>query len=56
MSDDADPVLNAVAALKAAGVAVEPVGEETERWRIGELLFSDAELVKVAMSRGLMDE
>jgi len=56
MGDEADPVLKAVAALEAAGIAVEPVGDEMDRWRIGDLLFSDAELVRVAMSRGLMEE
>ena len=56
MSDDPDPILEAVVALKAAGIAVEPVGEEVDRWRIGDLLFSDAELVRIAMSRGLMED
>ncbi|MFB0493218.1 hypothetical protein ABIE45_005804 [Methylobacterium sp. OAE515] len=56
MSDAADPVLEAVEALRAAGITVEPVGEEMDRWRIGDLLFSDAELVRIAMSRGLMED
>ncbi|WP_267425996.1 hypothetical protein [Methylobacterium sp. GC_Met_2] len=56
MIDDTDPVLDAVEALRAAGIAVEPVGEEMNPWRIGDLLFSDAELVRIAMSRGLMEE
>ena len=56
MSDDADLVLKALVALQAAGIAVEPVGEEIDRWRIGDLLFSDAELVRIAMSRGLMED
>jgi hypothetical protein len=56
VSDDPDPVLKAVAALEAAGIAVEPLGEEVDRWRIGDLLFSDAELVRIAMSRGLMED
>ena len=56
MSDDTYPVLKAVAALEAAGIAVEPVGEEMGRWRIGDLLFSDAELVRIARSRGLMED
>jgi hypothetical protein len=56
MSEEADPVLEAVAALKAAGIAVAPVGEEMDRWRIGDLLFSDAEIVRIAMSRGLMED
>lgn len=56
MIDDTDPVLEAVAALRGAGITVEPTGEEMDRWRIGDLLFSDAELVRIAMSRGLMEE
>ena len=56
MADDPDPVLEAVAALEAAGIAVEPIGEEIDRWRIGDLLFSDAEIVRIAMSRGLMED
>ena len=56
MADNPDPVLEAVAALEAAGILVEPIGEEMDRWRIGDLLFSDAEIVRIAMSRGLMDE
>lgn len=56
MSDEPGLILEAVAALEAAGIAVEPVGEGTDRWRIGDLLFSDAELVRIAMSRGLMEE
>jgi hypothetical protein len=56
MGDEIDPVLKAAAALKAAGIAVEPADEEMDRWRIGDLLFSDAEVVRIAMSRGLMEE
>ena len=56
MRDDPDLVLEALAALEAAGIAVEPIGEGMDRWRIGDLLFSDAELVRIAMSRGLMEE
>ncbi|WP_267424345.1 hypothetical protein [Methylobacterium sp. GC_Met_2] len=55
-SVDSDPVLDAVEALRAAGIAVAPVGEEMDRWRIGDLLSSDAELVRIAISRGLMEE
>ncbi|WP_345819956.1 hypothetical protein ABC766_27380 [Methylobacterium fujisawaense] len=55
MSDDADSVIDAVAALRAAGIAVAPIGEELERWRIGDLIFSDAELLRLAESRGLME-
>ena len=55
MINDTDPVLNAVNALRAAGVAVAPIGEELERWRIGCSAFSDAELLRLAESRGLVE-
>jgi len=52
MINDTDPVLDAVDALRAAGIAVAPIGEELERWQIGCFTFSDAELVQLAESRG----
>lgn len=55
-SNDADPILEAVAALRAAGVAVAPIGDELDRWQIGDLTFSDAELWRLAASRGLVGE
>lgn len=55
MIDDADPVLDAVAALRAAGIALAPIGEEIERWQIGDLVFSDADVLRLAESRGLVE-
>jgi len=55
MIDDTDPVLDAVDALRAAGMAVTPIGEELERWQIGCFTFSDAELLRLAESRGLVE-
>ena len=55
MSDDVDPILEAVAALRAAGIAVAPIGDEFERWQIGDLVFSDANLLRLAESRGLVE-
>ena len=55
MTDDADSVLDAVTALRAAGIAVAPIGEELERWQIGDLVFSDADVLRLAESRGLVE-
>lgn len=57
MTDDTpDPAQEAADALRAAGIAVEPVGEELERWRVGDLIVDDATLVRIAVSRGLVSE
>ncbi|WFS07805.1 hypothetical protein [Methylobacterium sp. 391_Methyba4] len=56
MSEPDDPVLEAVAALRAAGVAVAPIGDELERWQIGDLVFSDTDLRRLAASRGLVED
>jgi hypothetical protein len=55
-NDDADPIMEAVTALRAAGVAVDPIGDEFERWQIGDLVFSDADLWRLATSRGLVED
>ena len=55
MIDDTDPVLDAVDALRAAGIAVAPIGNESELWQIGCFTFTDAELLRLAESRGLVE-
>ncbi|MCJ2084850.1 hypothetical protein MKK88_02430 [Methylobacterium sp. E-005] len=55
MIDDTDPVLDAVEALRAAGIAVAPIGDDLERWHIGDLIFSDADVLRLAESRGLVE-
>lgn len=52
---DTDPILEAVSALRSDGVEVEPIGEELDRWRIGCFTFSDADLWRLAASRGLVE-
>jgi hypothetical protein len=54
INDDADPVLEAVAALRGAGIEVEPSGDELDCWLIGDMTFSDADLWRLAASRGLV--
>jgi hypothetical protein len=54
MSDEVDPVLEAVTALRATGVVVTSIGDELDRWQIGDLTVSDAELWRLAESRGLI--
>jgi hypothetical protein len=53
---DTDPAQAAAEALRAAGVEVHPVGEEMDEWAIGCFVFTDAELVRLAVSRGLLSE
>ena len=55
MNDDTDPILDALTALRAAGIAVAPIGEELERWQIGCFTFSDADVLRLAESRGLIE-
>lgn len=56
MDDAADPIMEAMTALGAAGVAVAPIGDELERWQVGDLVFSDADLWRLAASRGLVED
>ncbi|MBL7405333.1 hypothetical protein INQ30_23565 [Escherichia coli] len=53
---EADPIMEAVDALVAAKVPVVPISEELERWQIGDLIFSDADLWRLAAKRGLVED
>lgn len=55
-TSNTDPAQAAAEALRAAGVEVHPVGEELDEWAIGCFVFSDVDLVRLAVSRGLMEE
>jgi hypothetical protein len=55
MSEGDDPILEAVSALRGAGTAVEPSGDELDCWLIGDMTFSDADLWRLAVSRGLVE-
>ncbi|MCJ2089927.1 hypothetical protein MKK88_28645 [Methylobacterium sp. E-005] len=54
MIRDVDPVLDAVPALRAIGITVAPIGG-VERWQIGHLILSDADVLRLAESRGLVE-
>lgn len=54
--DDVDPILEAVDALRAVGVAVAPIGDELDRWQVGDFIFSDADLWRLAASRRLVED
>ena len=56
MDAEADPIIEAVTALRAAGIAVAPIGDELDRWQIGDLVFSDADVWRLAASRGLVED
>jgi hypothetical protein len=46
--------MEAVSALRGAGIEVEPSGDELDCWLIGDMTFSDADLWRLALSRGLV--
>ncbi|KAA0122199.1 hypothetical protein CIW48_19570 [Methylobacterium sp. P1-11] len=56
MHEDDDPILEAAAALWASGVRAVPIGDELDRWQVGDLIFSDSELWRLAASRGLVED
>lgn len=56
MDDGADPIMEAVTALRTTGVTVAPIGDELDRWQIGDLMFSDADLWRLAARRGLVED
>ncbi|WP_457104353.1 hypothetical protein [Methylobacterium sp. P5_C11] len=47
--------MEAVDALVAAKIPVVPIGDEWEHWQIGNLIFSDDDLWRLAASRGLVE-
>ncbi|MEE7438876.1 hypothetical protein MOR12E_06250 [Methylobacterium oryzae] len=46
----------AVAALRTTGAPVPRIGDELERWQVGDLVFSDANLWRLAPSHGLVED
>jgi hypothetical protein len=55
MSDDADPVLEAVAALRARGRTVEPWSDASALWLVNGESLTDSDLLALAIRLGLMD-
>jgi len=56
MSEAHDPILEAIEALWTAGILVMPTGDDLDRWQVGDMTFSDADLLRLAVSRGLVEE
>lgn len=56
MPDDADLLLEAVAALRGNGVEAELRGDEFERWRIGDFVLDDATLLRLVTWIGLVED
>lgn len=56
MLDDTDPALEAMIALQADGVHVTAIGEELDLWRVGDFTYTDADLCRLAVSRGLIHD
>ena len=55
MLEDSDPIMQAATALKADSVEIAPIGEELEHWRTGDFIRSDADVWRLAASRGLVE-
>ncbi|MBP1179944.1 hypothetical protein [Methylobacterium sp. PvR107] len=55
MSDEADPVLEAVSALRACGHTVEPWSDDFALWLIDRVSHTDSDLLALAIRLGLMD-
>ncbi|SEG31115.1 MULTISPECIES: hypothetical protein [unclassified Methylobacterium] len=44
MDDGSDPAMEAETALRAADIAVWPIGDELEHWQIANLVYTDADV------------
>lgn len=53
MSDRSDPAQTAAEALVALGWPVEPT-EDFEAWQIGCLIWTDEDLMKLALRQGVV--
>jgi hypothetical protein len=56
MPDDTDPVLEAVATLRASGIEATPHGDDFEHWMVGDLIVDDVTLVRLAERHGGVEE
>jgi hypothetical protein len=52
---ETDPILETVAALRASGHAVEPVGDDFQLWLVDGKTLTQGELLALALRLGLMD-
>ncbi|MGH1570779.1 hypothetical protein ACRAWG_09105 [Methylobacterium sp. P31] len=45
---------DAVRALRTDGIMVMPCGDEFQHWQLGDFVMTDADLIRFAVSRGLI--
>ena len=55
MTDDPDPILEAVEALRAKGHTIEPTGDDLGRWLVDGAERTDGDVIALAFNLGLMD-
>ncbi|WP_199866189.1 hypothetical protein [Methylobacterium sp. Leaf361] len=48
MPDNPDPVLEAVATLRAAGITATPCGDDFAHWMVGDFIVDDTTLIRLA--------
>lgn len=56
MDDDTDPILETMTALRAAGIKAIPTGHDIEFWQIGDVIYSDTDVLRLAESPGLVED
>ncbi|MBP1183040.1 hypothetical protein JOE48_005004 [Methylobacterium sp. PvR107] len=47
-------VLEAAAALRVHGILVTPCGDDFQHWQMGDFTMTEADVIRFAVSRGLI--